>query len=1078
MNRLEREREKAYRMKKHMNKIRSAKSTICGLYSKKHNPKKSFSRPQTSKTNRNRNRLSAKPNTDKKHLQPACNEEFSQILKDDEKRMLTEFIMDYVYNTETEVTKSSNGQSSDEDYEEYEEYENYEEYEEYEDCEDCEKCKEEDAEELKKSDRYEDDYIVYRNSNHCEVIQGYGKVQVQPESKAPTCDKDSTSKSESIPKLKKTNQKTQKPKKQKRQTILKTQKHQTPFSKRRQDSRTTAASNRNNRYLNSDIKNNLESLIIDKFFDLSNETKENSFPSKIKKSRVKNTRRQVKGQKDYPKRIISEFTVDEEQHPERIPLYKFLKAFGLQQYAKKLVSQGYGYNLKKLAYKNEILMEEVIESVKFMPGHRIRFVEAMDELKKRIPKKTATKKGKLKKKKASKQNKNLKKRKFSKTSKTSKRGFYPKQRKKKSVKNKKVTKAANIRTQNLKEKTKQNLTSKIREMDLKNEIYESQNLNYSDTINENMNSENLYLHDEKFLVSDTSASIDEFLKEELFLQEQTRNTIFQLTPTPLEISEQDQHSDLNGPEYTYQNDSNESDTFVELESFNIKENEYQQNHGSVMKYNQIPGQTSSGQTHSMVEHQDISHTSHPNLQHLATDLSDFQPSKFLKEIDNPLKISLLPEAIFIFQDLVKNNRKHYLEVLGQFNRHRSSNLVFKFISDSIFGLFVKSFSRYQYEFKNREHSHPRSDKIIDLNNQISMLLMRSFIYNGSDLSTQTSNETSTLNNLECHRSYMLDLEREYDQQNIQEGVNDHSSNSNFQENSSSEESQSSNIDSLHMRNISQVFYDQLRKTDVYCSFNSMNNSNFQRLKQLFLAQKRIFEEDAKLFGADQNFSQESFEREIQNESEVQKSIQDSNFEYDFENIASESLLPSVSNDSSSSIMISGIIPKSSKPTTNLLLKNRHLQIKSTRNHIRNTPNDNIKEQPASAHNQFKKPSKQNPLQTIQKYEHVNDLQNHFDFEETELICSLFAFPNILKCLAHLERVLELDIEHCFALFSVNHKIVQNAKEEVDLAYLLGIFLFNILCTELLIQNRKNKNILYSFKNLAVHSEIFTSFKVH
>lgn len=359
-----------------------------------------------------------------------------------------------------------------------------------------------------------------------------------------------------------------------------------------------------------------------------------------------------------------------------------------------------------------------------------------------------------------------------------------------------------------------------------------------------------------------------------------------------------------------------------------------------------------------------------------------------------------------------------------------------------------------------------------------MLLMRSFIYNGSDLSIHTNNEASTLNNLECHKSYMLDLEREYDQRNIQEGEEGQTNNSNFQDNSLSQESQPNSIDSLQMRNISQVFYDQLRKTDVYCSFNSMNNSNFQRLKQLFLAQKRIFEEDAKLFGADQNFSQESFERENQNESEVQKSIQASNFEYDFENIASESSLPSVSNDSSSSIMISGIIPKSSSPPTNLLLKNRHLQIKSTQNHIRNTPNDNNKEHPASAHNQFKKSSKQNPLLTIQKYEHVNDLQNHFDFEETELICSLFAFPNIKKCLAHLERVLELDIEHCFALFSVNQKIVQNAKEEVDLAYLMGIFLFNILCTELLIQNRKNKNILYSFKNLAVHSEIFKSFKVH
>ena len=151
----------------------------------------------------------------------------------------------------------------------------------------------------------------------------------------------------------------------------------------------TADSQKNERYMNVQNEINLGvSVFEDKILssgqskrDVS--SKVNSRPiSTIKNSLIAS---RTKGKNKYCSKnvgnnMISEFTVDEKKDLDQIPLFLFLKQYNLQQYVKRLVSEGFGYDLRILAHLTETQKEDLLNRIKFIPGHKSRFQEALDKL--------------------------------------------------------------------------------------------------------------------------------------------------------------------------------------------------------------------------------------------------------------------------------------------------------------------------------------------------------------------------------------------------------------------------------------------------------------------------------------------------------------------------------------------------------------------------------------------------------------------------------------------------------------------------------------------------------------------------
>lgn len=97
------------------------------------------------------------------------------------------------------------------------------------------------------------------------------------------------------------------------------------------------------------------------------------------------SRRRGRTRKPCEDKTISEFTLEEKNDVEQIPLYNFLKKYNLQQYAKQLVTEGFGYDLSILVRLNAEQRGELLGRVKFIPGHRFRFEDALQDLELSFP---------------------------------------------------------------------------------------------------------------------------------------------------------------------------------------------------------------------------------------------------------------------------------------------------------------------------------------------------------------------------------------------------------------------------------------------------------------------------------------------------------------------------------------------------------------------------------------------------------------------------------------------------------------------------------------------------------------------
>lgn len=136
--------------------------------------------------------------------------------------------------------------------------------------------------------------------------------------------------------------------------------------------RSTVETLKNDRYVGIDLQKEKDKVILEEIAQAS----------KVKT--VKRAKRQIRG--GGGDKIISEFTVEERNDLEQIPLYTLLKKYNLQQYAKQLVSEGFGYDLSKLARLTAKDQEEVLSRIRFIPGHRSRFEDVLDDLQMSFPK--------------------------------------------------------------------------------------------------------------------------------------------------------------------------------------------------------------------------------------------------------------------------------------------------------------------------------------------------------------------------------------------------------------------------------------------------------------------------------------------------------------------------------------------------------------------------------------------------------------------------------------------------------------------------------------------------------------------
>lgn len=72
-----------------------------------------------------------------------------------------------------------------------------------------------------------------------------------------------------------------------------------------------------------------------------------------------------------------------QQDYKEMPIFKLMKAFKLQQYAKKLADKGYGIDIYKLALLKPKEQDDLISSLNVLPGHRAKlngFFAALEEL--------------------------------------------------------------------------------------------------------------------------------------------------------------------------------------------------------------------------------------------------------------------------------------------------------------------------------------------------------------------------------------------------------------------------------------------------------------------------------------------------------------------------------------------------------------------------------------------------------------------------------------------------------------------------------------------------------------------------
>mmetsp|Transcript_40989 Transcript_40989/g.36338 ORF Transcript_40989/g.36338 Transcript_40989/m.36338 type:complete len:127 (-) Transcript_40989:1836-2216(-) len=72
---------------------------------------------------------------------------------------------------------------------------------------------------------------------------------------------------------------------------------------------------------------------------------------------------------------ISGYTDYEKEDLNRVPLYKMLKHYTLQQYSKALITRDFGYDLTKLARLTRIEVDRLMNDIKMLPGHRVKFLK-------------------------------------------------------------------------------------------------------------------------------------------------------------------------------------------------------------------------------------------------------------------------------------------------------------------------------------------------------------------------------------------------------------------------------------------------------------------------------------------------------------------------------------------------------------------------------------------------------------------------------------------------------------------------------------------------------------------------------
>lgn len=77
-----------------------------------------------------------------------------------------------------------------------------------------------------------------------------------------------------------------------------------------------------------------------------------------------------------------DLTIDEKNEMFKIPIYQALKLQGLQQYVRELITMGFGYDLAHLSTMPDAKLNELIEQLKFLPGHKQRFLKLISDLRK------------------------------------------------------------------------------------------------------------------------------------------------------------------------------------------------------------------------------------------------------------------------------------------------------------------------------------------------------------------------------------------------------------------------------------------------------------------------------------------------------------------------------------------------------------------------------------------------------------------------------------------------------------------------------------------------------------------------
>lgn len=113
----------------------------------------------------------------------------------------------------------------------------------------------------------------------------------------------------------------------------------------------------------------------------TNKSLEMKSPSGISKSPINSTtklsprRNSSQGSIISADSSISGYTEFEKGDLNRVPLYKLLKHYGLQQYSKALISRDFGYDLTRLARLGRAELDRLMQDTKMIPGHRVKFLK-------------------------------------------------------------------------------------------------------------------------------------------------------------------------------------------------------------------------------------------------------------------------------------------------------------------------------------------------------------------------------------------------------------------------------------------------------------------------------------------------------------------------------------------------------------------------------------------------------------------------------------------------------------------------------------------------------------------------------